>query len=173
MQRVINKFGSRDFQNRIQAAANGTIQEVAEIAKQTMQKFYASGHPAHKPLYYQTVAHKSYQGSTTPDQPLHRFGSLAKSIKVKIKGSGDSIEALIGPPPGRESLKAAVHEKGVRIRVTDAMRNYLAYQGIIISPNTAFIVIPARPVMKYVATATQAEIIRRGIKNIKVEVANL
>lgn len=60
---------------------------------------------------------------------------------------GDSIndkEIIVGPKGTRNRNLAKIHEYGVTITVTPAMRGFLASQGLHLKPSTTYITIPER-----------------------------
>lgn len=76
----------------------------------------------------------------------------ARNKKAKVGYVKDSELAMI----------ASVHEYGARIKVTDKMRGYLAYQGLHLKAETTHIVIPERSFLRTGADLHQQDVQRKA-----------
>lgn len=66
-----------------------------------------------------------------------------------------------------------IHEKGIRIKVTEKMRNYLMFKGLFLKKSTEYILIPPRPTQQkaiaaWLAKRDKAGILSKAIDIIKV-----
>jgi len=74
-------------------------------------------------------------------------GELEAALTHKVVTTGRGYSVWFGIPAsaGKVLMIAQVHERGVTIDVTPAMRGYLAAEGLHLRADTQSIVIPPRP----------------------------
>lgn len=83
-------------------------------------------------------------------QILVKTAKMESSTFVRQVGPNEWVFGINDP-------KAAIHEFGAVVKVTDAMRMYLHSRGIHLSANKKQIIIPERPIMRPVADRLEKE----------------
>jgi hypothetical protein len=154
------------IEDRMTRAVHGAAIEAAEIIKEEIVRAYRDGVPGHQALHPFTVAMKG------DAKPLFESGALADSVQVfVIRSNKRGVEISIGPPDGtKESMKAAIAEHGMVIRVTPKMRRFLAAHGLKLKSTTTTLFVPPRPVMKYAATKALDRIPPRVLDRVQIEI---
>lgn len=74
-------------------------------------------------------------------------GALERAVVARVEPGG--LGVWVGVPAGSElSMIARVQEFGYTMQVTDRQRAYLHHQGLHLSPDTLYLVIPPRPFLR-------------------------
>lgn len=126
------------------------LEKVARTARGLMVSGIKGGRPEWPPLAEFT---RKMKGS---DRPLVDTGEFVGSITVW----SDSGEWFAGVPDSSPaSTKAAVHEEGAHVPVTEGVRAFFRSQGAPLRADTRFVRVPPRPWLKPVEAelATYAE----------------
>lgn len=146
--------------------------EAAKIVKRQARKLYRTGGAGGQPLSDLTVHGTTASAGKGHDTKLFKTGNLANSVEIFAAGvqqvgdarrwveNGPGFEVLIGTSVlSPDGVKAAVHEDGVEMAVTDKIRQFFrARFEIRLKPDTTVIRIPARPIYLAVVDGVQVQI---------------
>lgn len=133
----------RDARGRFLLQAKTEVGRIGEELARRMREGLQSQSPGGRqfaPLHPFTIAQK---GSSV----ALAGGSLEKAITAREDPDGLAVSVGVFRDSGMGMI-ASVHEYGLVIDVTPAMRGYLASQGLMLSPSTTVITIPARPFIR-------------------------
>lgn len=151
---------AKNMTARFEAAKRRTLYRIGTYMEARLKKGItdqAPGGREYAALHPFTVKRK---GSS---KALIRHGDLRNSITHQVDRNSVFI-GVLRTAKGKDGQAlaniAAIHEEGAVIRITPKMRGYLWSQGMRLSPDTRYIVIPARPTFGPVLEAEQAAVLQ-------------
>lgn len=167
---VIAKYMVR----RWQAARALTLNKVGGYMVAKLKKGMRDQNPGGKeytPNHPFTIERKK------SSKALINHGDLLGSITYQMSSQGDEVfvgvlrQKKARTPGGQMYLAnlAEIHEEGRMIQITPKMRGWLRHNGLIVSPRTKYIVIPARPTFGPVFEAEREKVLQLIQKTIAKE----
>jgi hypothetical protein len=140
----------RTFSSRLEQALNRGQERACLLLVRTIKQGLESGHPVggqpFTPLHWFTIQEKGN------DRPMIEQGQLLESIDYRKVGFQSWFVGISRGEVHHSGFKtvelATILEEGALIPVTMGMHTYLASKGFVLSPQTQYIHIPARPFLR-------------------------